>query len=125
MITSAMKRDMDLIRAMMLSIEDSPSGLAPEKIEVSTDYTQDEIYYHTLLLGDSGFAQIREDMPISSRTPHARIMRLTWAGHEFLDAARENQTWNQAKDAIGKVGGATIQIWVAVLTSIIQKKLGL
>ena len=57
--------------------------------------------------------------------PVVTITRLTWAGHEFLDASRENHTWDQAKDAINKVGGASISIWLALLTQLIEKKLGL
>jgi hypothetical protein len=60
-----------------------------------------------------------------SKNPEAVILSLTWEGHEFLDAARENKTRNQAKDIINRLGGATIQIWVAVLTELIKKKLGL
>lgn len=118
-----MKRDMDLIRAILLVVESYPSGFAP-KIEIP-GYTQEEINYHAFLLGEAGLARVCDMTNHDSTSPEAIITQLTWAGHEFLDSARENQIWNQAKDLINKVGGASIQIWVSLLTVIIQKKLGL
>jgi hypothetical protein len=116
------KRDMDLIRAILLAVESCSSGLAP-KIEIH-DYTQEQINYHVYLLGEAGLAKVHNITP-DGGSPAALISSLTWAGHEFLDASRENKIWNLAKDSINKVGGATIQIWTAVLTSLIQKQLGL
>jgi hypothetical protein len=121
-----MKRDMDLIRAMLMTIESNPSGFAPKKIEIP-GYTDDEqIKYHAFLLGEAGLAQVVNITAHDSKSPEAMVIRLTWAGHEFLDSARENQIWNQAKDLIiSKVGGASIQIWIALLTELVKKKLGL
>ena len=119
----SMKRDMDLIRQMLLAIEADEHGFAP-KVDVR-GYTQEQINYHAFLLGEAGLAVVSEATHFGSENPEAIILRLTWSGHEFLDSSRENQIWNQAKDKIGKIGGATIQIWVAVLTELIKKKLGL
>jgi len=118
-----MKRDMDLIRAMLLTIESYPSGFAPEI--VIPGYTQEQINYHAVLLGEAGLAVANNVTAFGDTTPQAIIVRLTWAGHEFLDSARENQIWNQAKDSINKIGGASLQIWVMVLTEFIKKKLSL
>jgi len=118
-----MKRDMDLIRAMLLAIESESSGFAP-KIEI-LGYTEEQIGYHASLLGEAGLAKVVDVTSAGSKGPEAIVTRLTWAGHEFLDAARENQRWNQAKDLISKIGGASIQIWMDVLTELIKKRLGL
>ena len=117
-----MKRDMDLIRAMLLAIEAETSGWAPNELEIP-GYTQEQIKYHAVLLGEAGLADVCDIT--TGDCPAAIVNRLTWAGHEFLDASRENQIWNQAKDKINKIGGASIGIWVALLTELIKKKLGL
>ena len=118
-----MKRDMDLIRKMLLAIEEDPHGFAP-KIEIQ-GYTREQIGYHAVLLGEAGLAKIIDMTLEESKTPEAIVERLTWAGHEFLDSARENRIWNQAKDKIAKIGGASIQIWLMILTEFIKKELGL
>jgi len=117
------KRDMDLIRAMLLAIESDPSGFAP-KIEIP-DYTEEQINYHAFLLGEAGLAEVSSITTNSSKSPEAMVKHLTWAGHEFLDSARDNTIWNQAKDKIGKIGGAAIQVWIALLIEQGKKQLGL
>ena len=119
-----MKRDMDLIRAMLLKVEADPHGFAPVRIEIP-NHSQEEVQYHAFLLGEAGLAQVTDVTANGSDSPAALIVRLTWQGHEFLDAAREDDSWKTAKDTIGKIGGATLQIWIAVLTRLIEKKLGL
>lgn len=118
-----MKRDMDLIRAMLLAVESDEHGFAP-KIEIP-GYTKEQINYHACLLEEAGLAKAIDVTTAGSKSPEAMVTRLTWTGHEFLDSARENQIWNQAKDIISKIGGASIQIWVALLTDLIKKSIGL
>ena len=118
-----MKRDMDLIRAMLLAIESDSSGFAP-KIEIP-DYTEEQINYHAFLLGEAGLAEVSSTTTNYSKSPEAMVKHLTWAGHEFLDSARDNTIWNQAKDKIGKIGGAAIQVWIALLIEQGKKQLGL
>jgi len=119
-----MKRDMDLIRKILLKIESDEHGFANPEIKID-DYNQEEIGYNAILIGEAGLAVVSNVTHMGSPSPEGRIVRLTWAGHEFLDASRENHTWDEAKNVIDRIGGATMQIWIAVLTSIIQKKLGL
>ena len=110
-----MKRDMDLIRAILLAVEDEPSSHAPE-IEIQ-GYTQEQVGYHAELLKEAGFVELYNDSDM--------IRRLTWSGHEFLDSARDNTRWNQAKDKLNKAGGASIPIWIALLTELVKKQIGL
>jgi len=123
MIKSYMKRDMDLIRQILLSVEADEHGFV-DKLEL-LDYTQEQIGYHIYLLGEAGLANVLTTTSHGSKSPKAIIRNLTWAGHEFLDSARENTIWNQAKDKINKIGGATLPIWIALLTELAKKQIGL
>ncbi len=120
----SMKRDMDLIRQLLLTIEADEHGFATRDIEIPS-YTQEQIDYHAVLLGEAGLAEVTDVTTMGSKSPKAILLRLTWAGHEFLDSSRENHIWNQAKDKVGKIGGASLPIWGAVLTEIIKNRLGL
>lgn len=119
-----MKRDMDLIRAILLEVEAAPSGFAPSNIEIP-GYTQEQIRYHAYLLNEAGLVNGIDVTSHGSKGPEMLITKLTWKGYEFLDSARENKIWNQAKGMIYKVGGASLPIWTALLTDIIKKQLGL
>lgn len=54
------------------------------------------------------------------------VKRLTWQGHEFLDAVRSDTIWNHTKEKIGKSGGSwTVSLLLQVATLEIKKQLGL
>jgi hypothetical protein len=54
-----MKRDMDLVRKILLQIEEHPHGFAPNYLAIE-DYTQEQIGFHVLLMGEAGHrAQLR------------------------------------------------------------------
>ena len=44
-----MKRDMDLVRAIVLAIEAAPTGFAPNSVEIP-GHTGEEIGYHVHLI---------------------------------------------------------------------------
>lgn len=119
-----MKRDMDLIRAMLLEVEANPHGFVRDKIEIA-NYNEEQIGYHAYLLGESGLAKVVDITCEEGESPEAIVIGLTWAGHEFLDSARDEQTWNKAKSIIKKIGGASIVVWTTLLTDLIKKQVGL
>lgn len=120
-----MKRDMDLIRNILLTTELDIHGFAPLKPMEIDNYTQEEIGYHIHLLGEADLAKVIDMTLNESNSPCAWMLNLTWKGHEFLDSSHDNRIWNQAKDAVSKLGGASIQIWAALLIALARKELGL
>ena len=119
-----MKRDMDLVRAILLAVEEHDHGFAPDDLEID-GFTEEQIAYHAFIMMEGGLLEGIDMTTRGSESPEAAIRHLTWAGHEFLDAAREPARWNQAKEVIKKVGGATLAVWTAVLTELVKKSVGL
>ena len=115
---------MDLVRKMLISIEDYEHGFAPKQIVID-NYTQDQIGYHATILIESGLVLGHESQARGAKSPYSSITRLTWAGHEFLDTIREPSRWQQAKDMIQKAGGASLSVWGNLLTEILKKNLGI
>jgi hypothetical protein len=115
---------MDLVRAILFEVEKQPEGFAPNDLQIQ-GYTADEIAYHAYIMGEAGLVHSIDTTHMGSSGPEAKVSRLTWEGHDFLDAAREPDRWQTAKKVIDKVGGASIQIWLAVLTDLVKKNLGL
>jgi hypothetical protein len=102
-----MKRDMDLIREILLYIE----GAQPARngwINVSIPRrTSEEISYHLKLLADEGLIDGR---PLrTSSGEFWQLNGLTYAGHDFVDAARSDTLWTKAK-AIFLEAGRTAAI---------------
>jgi len=50
---------------------------------------------------------------------------LTWAGHDFLDAARNERAWEFAKRSISKVGTVAFDVTKALLIQWAKQQLGL
>jgi hypothetical protein len=119
-----MKRDLDLIRKMVLVIEDAPSGRAPDlAIEGSTP---GKVGYHAYLLVDAGLARGVDVTSMDSEGPEALITSLTWAGHEFAESARDETRWKKAMGIVKEKGGAiTLDVLKQLLASLMRAAFGL
>jgi Hypothetical protein (DUF2513) len=99
-----MKRDMELIRTILLQIEEneeSPLGWVDLHIP---NQSSEVVSYHVQLLRDAGLVEAQD---VSSRVGlDMRPKRLTWSGHEFLDAAKNDTVWNKAQEIVKEKGGA-------------------
>ena len=93
-----MKRDMDLIRTLLLEIESWPPGArVPSTRIVIAPYTEEQIRYHAELLHDAGFIGGVLAVHRASGERPAIVGRLTWHGHEFVDATRSDIVWAAVK----------------------------
>jgi hypothetical protein len=117
-----MKRDMDLIRKVLLEIEGC-TGDDIRNIRID-GYSHDQIAYHVYLLHDAGLieANILYGMGSVKPTNYA-IFRMTWAGHDFLDACRDEGMWQKAKSIIGEqVKSAPFDVLKTVLVNLIESQ---
>ena len=121
-----MKRDMNLIRELLFVLEEEPSGFAPEDVEIK-GYTNEQIGYHILLLIEAGFIEGQKTVTYGSSSPSAIATRLTWAGHEFLDEARDKNRWKEALRIAQEKGGGAVSIGILtqVLSALAKQSLGL
>lgn len=120
-----MHRDLDLIRKMVLTIEDAPSGWAPHPLEID-GYSRAEVGYHAWLLLDAGLVQGQVTTTNDSPGPEAFISSLTWEGHEFAEAARDDGRWTKAMVVVREKGGAiTLAVLTQLLTNLMKGAFGL
>lgn len=119
-----MKRDMDLIRKMLIAVEESPRGYA-DTITVD-GYTDDQIGYHGYLAVQAGLAEGADVTAMGASGPNWMLLNLTWEGHEFLDAARDDSRWRAAMEKIGKSAGSVpVPVLVQLLAALAKQSLGL
>ncbi|WP_050874261.1 DUF2513 domain-containing protein [Comamonas testosteroni] len=94
-----MKRDMDLVRRILLQIADNPPGQTLAKLP---DVTPAEFGLHVLWLHEAGLVHA---MVIDKMTgADSQAFRLTWAGCDFVDAIRDDTLWKKAKVNVLKPG---------------------
>ena len=116
-----MKRDLDLVRRILLDIEERDEGAQTFgwATFVEDGYPLEAIHYHVQLLNDAGLIQADELVP-GQWWPE----RMTWTGHEFLDAARNDELWAKAKRQVqNKVGSAPFQLVHDLLIQMVQESL--
>lgn len=112
---------MDLVRKILLEMEEALPTYSPINVEIEA-YTTQEIDYHLSLLKDAGLVAESSHIHPGQTLP----MRLTWQGHEFLDAARDDTNWQKAKNIVKEKGGSlTFDVIKALLIQIARQAVGL
>jgi len=119
------KRDLNLIRKIIVTVEDGPTGFVHGDVNID-GYSHEEIGYHSYLIVNSGLAEGFDATSTTDTSPDWRIRNLTAAGHDFADVARSDTTWNKATDMIkDKAGGVTLEILKQLLFAIVKGQFGL
>lgn len=120
-----MKRDVDLIRNMLLLIESCPD-VPPRtlRLESFLDISRDIqiISLHLELLIEAGFIEA-EVRSVQDDVKDYDIFRITYAGYEYLDSVRDAKIWRDVKQKISAIGGATFEIIKMVAEAEITKAL--
>lgn len=96
-----MQRDMDLIRKVVLAAEAGPPF---PKIE---GYTEDAIKYHQMLAIQHGLLDgaVLKVHTHPTEIPGAVVIKdVTWEGHDFIDAIREDTNWTKVKSFLADAG---------------------
>lgn len=108
-----MKRDIDLARQLLLNLESHGPECSANLLCPGTTLDADErVRYHLRLLVDAGLAQEIE------RGSGNACLRLTNSGHEFLELARHEGRWRDAKWVVQEQSaGSSLTVLRAVLTS--------
>jgi hypothetical protein len=123
-----MKRNLDLIRAILFEMEkdDQIYFFDPELVDTELQingFSAEQISYHMKLMVQAGLLHADEEiieMPsqvksLPSMKSKSITYSISWHGHEFLDAIRDETRWKNAKDAIVKVGGLATEVAFDIL----------
>jgi hypothetical protein len=118
--TQHMKRDMDLVRLILIALEDAPFDGGPLSLTIP-DRNQDELSYHVMLLHQAGLIHAFDfsgDSFVNWQPAY-----LTWEGQEFLEAAKDDTRWNRAKGYLAEKGSPMIfEVLKALLLGYVNQK---
>ncbi|MGH8127018.1 MAG: DUF2513 domain-containing protein [Gammaproteobacteria bacterium] len=118
-----MRRDWDVMREIMLELEDAGSvttTLNPSAVE---DHPRDLVCYNMILLKEAGLAEgsvrYRND-----GNADCKLLRLTFSGHELLDEIRPKPVWEKIK-SYSKEHGVELSLNVVKMVApiVLQKML--
>ncbi|WP_339267712.1 DUF2513 domain-containing protein [Paenibacillus sp. FSL W8-0187] len=98
-----MKRDMDLIIKVLKYIEEHNTATNNIVVEIEGYETEEEremVQYQVKILKDAGYVEAKGTL-----NPYViYVKNMTWKGHDFLDAARNEVVVNKAKEIAKKKG---------------------
>ncbi len=118
-----MKRDPDLIREILLKVEQSTEPLSLDDLNFS-NYSPNEVYYHGNLLIEVGYLVGRSQYD-EGQSRFLLIRRLTWQGHDFIEAARSETVWKKAKEKMLPLGNFVFELAKPILIEFIKQQLGI
>lgn len=114
-----MKRDMDLVRQILLAIERDGTPELRRAPDVE-GYSPQQVTHHIALLSQAGLISA---IDASSTSGKAYIqIGLTWDGHEFLDDIRDPEIWRQTKAGAAKVGSFSFGLFADLAKAAVVAK---
>jgi hypothetical protein len=113
-----MKRDLDLMREILLAVEASHGEIKPPYLpgkprpEAGAEMSPADaaeltkIHYQVRLLSDAGYIEASFAGPWPE--PYFSVIRrLTNSGHDYLDSVRDPKVWERTKKELAKVPGGS------------------
>lgn len=111
-----MKRDMDLIRGILLAAEEGTDTIDVQEGIAGIEATAEELEYHLNLMRQADLINV----DAVSLGGAYFLQGLTWAGHDFLDTIRDPEVWKRTKDGASKVGGWSFGLLKDLATAYIK-----
>jgi len=116
---------LDLVRQILIAAAAEDAGYASGNPAIE-GYTEDQIGYHVHLMEQAGLVEAADASAMDSSGPTAILLSVKWKGHDFLDAAKSNTVWAQAKEKAKSVGGSmTFDVMKELLVATTRSQLGL
>jgi Hypothetical protein (DUF2513) len=120
-----MKRDMELIRELMLAIESQDGDFNYESVK-AIGYDEPQIEGHLDLLIEAklvvGEVHRFQGDPLQGGFSSIPVVELSWEGHEFLENTRNESVWKIVKE---KAGSMAIGVLTQVSASVSKQQMGL
>lgn len=117
-----MKRDMDLVRTILLEIEKSDSFVDASNF-ATNNHSFDEVCYHVDLMGSYGLIDAKTYKGGSGSYIECTIYGLTWDGCDYLDAIRDESIWKKTKEIIKNSVGSTTMALIKEAACMVTKKM--
>ena len=119
-----MKRDLDLVRQLMLQIEALPA--APPVQYRMSEIEDPVLLAHLEMLIEAGLVSGRISRSQGARGDVISVSGLTWQGHEWVEMVRSQSLWNDVKSAVLDGGGVlTFELTKAMAAKLLRARLAL
>lgn len=125
-----MKRDLDLVRSILIYVEKAVDEVDAEDL-VTDNWPFETVAYHIRLMVHHGLIDLSQDMrDMNGETLSLVVAGLTWDGQDYLDAIRDQKVWAKVKKTVKEAVGSTTfevmkQTGALVAMSMVKASLGM
>jgi Hypothetical protein (DUF2513) len=115
-----MRRDLNLVREALLKVE-AEGPQTPWQGKASP-----EVIYNYALAIEAGLLEGHVVHGSDGQVGGAQVIKLTWAGHDWLDAVRSNDAWHHVLSKAAHAGGSlTFEMVKTVAVAYVRAHVGL
>ncbi len=119
-----MKRDMELVRELLLKVEAAPEKPSWKDLVAAADEAEAQrILSHLKLIEEEGFVRSIVVNAGTYRLP--QDIELTWKGHEFLNDVRDPEIWRRTKERAKGVASIGVAYMWELAKAEVKARLGL
>lgn len=112
-----MKRDMDVVREILLALEDGRDTISHNHPVAGHDL--EVVLYHVKVMAQGGLIRYAQ---LNDRLGYAVGTEVTWAGHDFLDSVRDPAIWKKVKAGATSAGGFSIELMKGFAKALIKEQ---
>ncbi|GAA0343741.1 DUF2513 domain-containing protein [Oceanobacillus oncorhynchi subsp. oncorhynchi] len=113
-----MERDNKMIRDLLIQFRNEVS---PNDNSVNPNSEKED--YHIYLLMNSKFIEAERRRDMGKVLHYYDDLKITSAGHDFLDAAENETVWNKSKDFLKRKGEDIAKVPLNVLSGVLTAQL--
>lgn len=114
-----MKRDMDLVREILLAVEAAPFNIDGSLTLEGKDHRV--VAEHVRLLLEAGYLSTARVQYVAGKRMDLGLA-LSWAGHEFLETVRDPAIWSATKTNAKAVGSWSLSLIGELAKGLIKQK---
>ena len=96
-----MKRDMDLVRQILLDLSETDESLEAS-VFVTKKWDENLVGYNMVIMAEAGLINITRSGTLGNPYYYVCADSLTWEGNEFLSAVKNEGVWSKVKKKVAK-----------------------
>jgi Hypothetical protein (DUF2513) len=115
-----MKRNMDLIREILFSLEKSEEARISKNQIIIEGYNQNQIQFHITIMEEAKL--ILHEVTTGYMSGSKGICP-TMAGYDFIDSTRDPEVWQKTKEGALKAGGWSLDLLGELAKGLMKQKI--
>lgn len=114
---------MDLVRDLLLQIEEFDQGLGGDVEIEAGDHEPQVVAEHLRLLIEARLIEGDTVPDDQYAFDHIVPIRLTWSGHDFLESVRDPEIWKKTKEGALSAKGFTLDLLQDLAKGFLKKQI--